>query len=159
MNEARYVPCNYAVEEAAFGRAENIKWRSDVPDDERAKARAAAAQHRYVVRIRSRMRIKKLSASAYARKAGTGYDRFMKVLRGYTIMRLEDIAAADLILGQISDMGFDEAARAAQAEARRAVVVAREEAQAQKVAESANELRLLIDSLRDGIKLSRTAGR
>ena len=102
------------------------------------------------------MAIKKLSGTAYARKTGTSYDRLMKVLRGEAIMRLEDIAAADLILGQISEVGLDEAERVAQADARRAVVVAREDAQARKAAESAAVLRLMIDSLRDGMKESRT---
>ena len=102
------------------------------------------------------MAIKKLSGAAYARKTGTSYDRLMKVLRGQAIMRLEDIADADLILGQISEVRLDEAERAAQAAARRAIVIAREDAQALKVAESAALLRLMIDSLRDGMKGSRT---
>jgi hypothetical protein len=38
----------------------------------------------------------------YAQMAGIGYDRLVKMLRGEVIMRLEDVAAADRLLGGIS---------------------------------------------------------
>jgi hypothetical protein len=83
--------------------------------DERAKTAAAflgAAryQHIYALRIRARMKAKNHNAKSYAAAAGVRYDRLVKVLRGHAIMRLEDIAAADGILGQVSGLGAEASA-------------------------------------------------
>jgi hypothetical protein len=41
---------------------------------------------------------------AYARVSGTNYDRLLKLLRGEIVLRLEDIAMADLIVGTVSEI-------------------------------------------------------
>ncbi|TFB95733.1 MULTISPECIES: hypothetical protein [unclassified Cryobacterium] len=54
---------------------------------------------------------KRLTLKAYARATGSSYDRIAKMLRGEIIMRLEDIANADIILDEISDYARAEASR------------------------------------------------
>jgi AraC-like DNA-binding protein len=70
---------------------------------EKARARAAELQHWYVLRIRERMVARDLSVKQYAAEAGMSYYRLARLLRGEVILRLEDIAMADLILGEVSE--------------------------------------------------------
>lgn len=66
------------------------------------------------------MKAKKLTLKAYARATGSSYDRIAKMLRGEVIMRLEDIAMADIVLDGVSDYASAEASRRKQHAAARA---------------------------------------
>lgn len=65
---------------------------------------AAQLQHEYAIRIRVGIERAGSSLKAYASDAGMSYDRAGKMLRGEVVMRLEDIAMADVVLGGISEL-------------------------------------------------------
>ncbi|SEB73577.1 hypothetical protein SAMN04489806_1642 [Paramicrobacterium humi] len=69
---------------------------------EHHRLNAAKLQHAYVVRIRAQGADRGLSVKALASAMGTTYQRLSKMLRGEVIMRLEDLAAAEQILGGIT---------------------------------------------------------
>ena len=125
----RYCPRDYCAEPESFGYARTVRW---IPQtDERSKALSIAAQiqHVYAVRIRQRAKLldreakdaAKLSGQPsdlsteestgvpgkalklLAAKTGTSYPRLLRALRGEVVLRLDDIAWADLVLGQISE--------------------------------------------------------
>ena len=81
-----------------------MKWRSDVDPAERVFQMAARLQHQYVIRIRTRMKEtgRGMTVKQYAGEVGSSYDRIVKIFRGETILRLEDIAAADEVVGDVS---------------------------------------------------------
>ena len=109
VTDSRYVPSSFSVEPRGFGRAENVHWKTSDDGIERSRIQASKLQHLYSVRIRKRMTEKSTSAQQFAALSGISYDRLLKVLRGDVIMRLEDIASADLILGEVSDFAVREA--------------------------------------------------
>ena len=125
----RYCPRDYCAEPESFGYARTVRW---IPQtDERSKALCIAAQmqHVYAVRIRQRAKLldreakdaAKLHATTsdgpvdvesvmsgkalkvLAAKTGASYPRLLRALRGEVVLRLDDIAWADLVLGQISE--------------------------------------------------------
>ncbi|MGO4104679.1 hypothetical protein AB4Y63_12050 [Leifsonia sp. YAF41] len=125
MAEPRYEPREYCAEPEAFGKAAVLRWHP--PKDERSFAltRAAQIQHSYAVRIRSRakaiakgqvkphkgfplaavpMKKAKAPLALLAEKMGTSYARLLRCLRGEVVMRLDDLAWADLVLGEISEL-------------------------------------------------------
>lgn len=99
MPGPRYAPRDFTEQPAAFGRAPELTWRQPEELETKAQARAAELQHRYLLRIRERMKARDISAKQYATAAGMSYHRLSRLL----ILRLEDIAMADLILGEVSD--------------------------------------------------------
>lgn len=101
VEESRYRPRNYCAEPDAFGKAETVQWRETIPE-ERIKLEAAKLQHVYAVRIRLQLREAERSLAWYADLVGETYDRMTKVLRGVLPMRLDDLAAADLHLDDVS---------------------------------------------------------
>ena len=68
-------------------------------------ALAFLMQHRYAVRIAKRSRTKYGSLKGYAEAAGLNYDRLSKIIRGEALMRFEDLANAERMLGGIFDEG------------------------------------------------------
>lgn len=64
-------------------------------------------QHLYAIRIRDRINVQGWSIGEYAGKAGTSYDRMLKILRGTALLRLEDIAVADLLVGEVSEFAVE----------------------------------------------------
>ena len=116
MTDSRYVPRSLSDEPGSFGRAELLRWKTSDTIAGSARIRAARLQHLYAIRIRKRIIDERTTAKEFASNAGISYDRLMKVLRGEMIMRLEDIAAADLILGEVSELAIREANRRRQIE-------------------------------------------
>ena len=110
------MPRNLSDEPGSFGQAEVLRWKSGESVGDATRIRAAKLQHFYSIRIRQRIKDKRLTAKQFASESGISYDRLMKVLRGEMIMRLEDIAAADLILGEVSELAIREANRRRQIE-------------------------------------------
>ena len=125
----RYCPRDYCAEPESFGYARTVRW---IPQtDERSKALCIAAQMQHVYAVRIRQRAKLLDQQAkdaakarrqssdlpaevaagvpgkalkvLAAKSGTSYPRLLRALRGEVVLRLDDIAWADLVLGQISE--------------------------------------------------------
>ena len=101
MSDPRFKPRAYTTEPNAFGKAANLGWITPTTDEETDLCRTAQLQHSYAVRINRRLREMDKTVRDYSRMTGIGYDRLAKVLRGDAIMRLEDIAQAERLLGEI----------------------------------------------------------
>ena len=101
MAGPRFSPRDFAEDAAGFGRVPAVRWRSAADRREEVFLRAAQLQHQQSLRIRKRMEARGLSPKQYAAQAGTNYPRLLRVLRGEAILRLEDIALADLVLGDV----------------------------------------------------------
>ncbi|PZF66956.1 hypothetical protein DEJ33_06710 [Curtobacterium sp. MCPF17_047] len=103
MAGPRFVPRDFAEDARGFGHTPVLRWLQAA--DRRAEMflRAAQVQHQQVLRIRERMQARGLSPKQYAAQAGTSYPRLLRLLRGEAILRLEDIALADLVLGGVID--------------------------------------------------------
>ena len=100
VSNPRFQPRDYASG-SDFGMYAGIGWKKSVSDKECDRIDAARLQHMYAVAIRSKARARFKTVRAYADTCGVSYDRMAKVLRGEAIMRLEDIAQAERILGGI----------------------------------------------------------
>ncbi|TFB56756.1 hypothetical protein [Cryobacterium tagatosivorans] len=96
-------PRDLTEEPDGFGRVRALPWKTAVSRESEAFLLVAQRQHTYSVRIRRRIKETGSNLKAYAREAGTSYDRLGKLLRGVIVMRLEDIAMADVVLGGISE--------------------------------------------------------
>ena len=83
-----------------------MRWRENLPNNEIPQLRAAQYQHAYVIRIRKAMIDSGSSGRKYAADSLNSYDRLMKVLRGETILRIEDLADADVLLGPVTEFGI-----------------------------------------------------
>lgn len=99
MNDS--YPRSYTTEPAAFGKAAQIQWIEPSEPSEADRCLAARMQHEYAVRINRRLRELGKTVHDYASMTGTPYDRLTKVLRGVAVMKLEDIAQAERLLGHI----------------------------------------------------------
>jgi hypothetical protein len=104
MTGPRFAPRDYAEDAGGFGRAETLRWKLPSGGRERMFLRSAQLQHRYVLRIRERLAIRAVGVKEYAAAAETSYPRLLRVLRGEAILRLEDIALADLVLGDVAEL-------------------------------------------------------
>ncbi|WP_166791318.1 hypothetical protein [Cryobacterium sp. Hh7] len=124
MSAPRYVPRDLCAEPGSFGKAREVRWLPATDERSAALGRAARLQHMYAVRIRVRAKeitkgivapdptgplAARPGADAHAplktlaNKSGSSYARLLRCLRGEIVMRLDDIAWADLVLGEISD--------------------------------------------------------
>lgn len=133
MSNPRYVPRDCAVEPKLFGRAGDFEWKSlgeitamyphlaDTESRGRGLLLAAGLQHRYARRIRHRLQATRTTLKSYVADAGVGYDRMVKVLRGSAVLRLEDIAIADVLIGEVSEFSVLDARYTAAARAKRQV--------------------------------------
>lgn len=124
MSYIAYVPRDFTTNPDSFGRGGLLQWPPVVPADLphgpgvtvamrakvmaqlKARRRAAQIQETYATRMRKSIKEQRTTAKAYANEAGISYDRFLKILRGQVIMRLEDLASADLILKDITEFAF-----------------------------------------------------
>ncbi|TFC19906.1 hypothetical protein [Cryobacterium sp. MDB2-10] len=120
MSEPRYWPRDFSSEPESFGKARSVGWLPSTDDRSKALGNAARLQHMYAVRIRSRAKDisrrpvnangslaartevdKKAPLKCLAAKSGSSYTRLLGCLRGTVVMRLDDIAWADMVLGDI----------------------------------------------------------
>lgn len=124
MSDPRYAPRDFCAEPESFGKSTSVLWLSR--EDERFSALVGAAklQHLYAVRIRARAKAiakgrvavnsagplavrpgedTQTALKTLATKSGISYTRWLRCLRGEVVLRLDDIAWADLVLGQISE--------------------------------------------------------
>ena len=101
IRDATECPRDFTSEPASFGQARTVVWKTATSRESGARLLAAQWQHVYAVRMRQRI-VAPRTLKWYATEAGTSYDRLGKLLRGVIVMRLEDLAMADMILGEIS---------------------------------------------------------
>lgn len=87
----------------SFGRTEGGTFFSyDESPRQLAMARAAQFHHRWAYRTRQALkeqRWKGLNQQEFARRAGMSDQRFSRLLNGSIVLRLEDIAACEEVLG------------------------------------------------------------
>ena len=124
MSAPRYVPRSVCAEPDGFGKASGVRWITPRDEHSAALVRAAHLQHVYAVRIRTRANLikngptatdpigplaarsdedKRAPLKTLADRSGISYARLLRCLRGEIVMRLDDIAWADLVLGEISE--------------------------------------------------------
>jgi len=124
MSAPRYVPRDLCAEPDSFGKARDVRWLPATDTRSAALSRASRLQHVYAVRIRLRAKAITKGAVAHAVNgplatrpgadttaplkelalaSGTSYARWLRCLRGEVVMRLDDIAWADVVLGDISE--------------------------------------------------------
>lgn len=101
MSSPRFEPRRYVSVPQDFGRYAGVGWRQTRNAEDRDRSEAAKMQHMYAVAIRMRARKKFKTVRGYADACGVSYDRMAKMLRGEAIMRFEDVAQAERILGNI----------------------------------------------------------
>jgi hypothetical protein len=102
MPAPRYVPRNYAPRDAAvFGKQRELRWVSvdNLTNDELDERRAAQIQHSISLQINEQILYRFDSLVDYADFAGAKPATLGRMLRGETVMRLEDIARAERLLG------------------------------------------------------------
>ncbi|WP_157157600.1 hypothetical protein [Diaminobutyricimonas sp. LJ205] len=102
MSTPRYRPRDYAFDDFTFGSSEALHWKTPAYPGEAVLIRAAQLQHLYATRIRRAAILRFGSVRAYAAAVGDSVNRVSRVLRGTAVMRLEDIARAESVLGDIT---------------------------------------------------------
>lgn len=108
MSDPRYRPRDFTYEPRAFGYATDIRWKEATTDREADLIEASRIQHYFALLIRRRIRDEQIPMNRYVTKAGDTYDRISRILRGTAIMRFEDVARADRILGNIIEEALPE---------------------------------------------------
>ncbi|KGJ72859.1 hypothetical protein GY21_12435 [Cryobacterium roopkundense] len=99
MAYSKYVPAHYAHSKWMFGRGR----KTTFPPVDGPLGWASEMQHLYAMRIRDAIAQKGWTVVVYAEKAGCTADHMFKLLRGEAILKLEDIALADQLLGPVSE--------------------------------------------------------
>lgn len=98
------IPREFTEDPEGFGRVQTLRWKRVATLELQVPLLASKWQHAYAFRIRGRIKATGSNLKTYARDAGTSYDRLGKLLRGVVPMRLDDIAVADILLGEISEI-------------------------------------------------------
>lgn len=84
-----------------FGKSDNITWVQATTSEMVRRIEVSRLQHEFALVICRRLGSRSEPLCRYSARVGIGHDRMAKVLRGEVIMRLEDIADADRLLGGI----------------------------------------------------------
>ena len=99
-----------------FGKQLVIEWRPVESPIDKARCEAAKLQHAFVYTIREKIKtipphpvtgVKRNSILGYCRNVNIPYDRFARVISGRVILRLEDIAVAKLVLGNLYEEAIE----------------------------------------------------
>lgn len=101
MTNPRYRPRGYAEIPVEFGKYEEISWLTPATVAEQDRLWAARWHHLYACRINKRLREGGRTVAEYAEMTGSGYDRLSKMLRGDVLIKFEDVAQAERLLGRI----------------------------------------------------------
>jgi len=98
---ASYIPRQYAVPPATFGKARDIAWRNtaDLSERDRERLYASQIQHEVAFQINAALQQLRWTQADYAREAEMTAQRIGAVLRGAVPMRLEDLGVARRIFG------------------------------------------------------------
>lgn len=113
MSDPRFQPRQMAVpaDRHNFGKTRVLNWLEGTTSQEVTRIDAARIQHALALKIVAGIRAKGMSIRDYAAQTGSGYDRMAKMLRGEAIMRLEDVADAERLLGGFLQFFLIEAPR------------------------------------------------
>lgn len=103
MPGPRYAPRAFCEDPSAFGRDAGAKWKQPESSSVRIQTHAARLQHQFVLRMRERLSAEGMPTKEFAARAGTTTQRLSRIMRGEIPIRLEDLAAADLVLGEITE--------------------------------------------------------
>jgi hypothetical protein len=102
MSIAGYEPRAYAVNPKGFGKERQIEWKQVDDPVEQDRLLAAKIQHKYAVKITERRRELGITLVALSAREGTSsYRANIRTLTGEVCMRLDFIATADRVLGNI----------------------------------------------------------
>lgn len=101
MTSRRFQPRAYTTQPEAFGKTALIEWVVPATTEDADRQKASMLQHNCVLLIRIRMKQRGLKLVEYATHTGLSYDRTAKMFRGEVMMRFEDLAQADRILGDV----------------------------------------------------------
>lgn len=112
MTDPSYRPRDYCRPAAGFGREADVSFnpRGNALGGELDLRQAARLQHDQARRIRATLAAEGCTLTEYARLAGMNYRRFTRLLGGYIVMHLVDIANANRILAVIVETNRIEAA-------------------------------------------------
>ncbi|MFF1632630.1 hypothetical protein [Leifsonia sp. NPDC058248] len=102
MSDPRYRPCDWVLVPRDFGEQEDPRWekRPEKAGD-RARYDASVLQHMVALRVRYRTERASMNWKAVAFASGISYDRLVRVLHGQVVMRLEDVARLEEVLGPV----------------------------------------------------------
>ncbi|MFJ3490613.1 helix-turn-helix domain-containing protein [Leifsonia aquatica] len=101
VSDPKFRPREYMVDPAGFGRVESSKFLEPSGSIEDAvRIRASKWQHTFAYLTRDLMRAKRLNQKDLAARSHMSYDRVSRVLRGDVLLRLEDMAAFERVLGE-----------------------------------------------------------
>lgn len=103
MPGPRYVPRAFCDDPSAFGRDAGVTWKQPESLAASIQTHAARLQHQFVLRMRERLSARRMPTKEFSARAGTTAQRLSRIMRGEIPIRLEDLAAADLILGEITE--------------------------------------------------------
>lgn len=104
MTNPRFRPRQYAHIPSEFGKFDVITWNPPASPEDNDRLWAAKVHHTFACRINRRLRERRETVAKYAEMTGTGYDRMGKMLRGDVLIKFEDIAQADRLLGRIVNL-------------------------------------------------------
>lgn len=101
MSTPRYRPRDFVLPEyqRRFGKSFNMRWLAADEVDSPDQLFAARMQNEAAVKIVEAIYASGRTVKSYAKDADVAYLRLAQVLRGETVMRLEDMATAHRILG------------------------------------------------------------
>lgn len=108
-------------------------------------------QHKHAYRIRARVKANELTLTTFASKTGWTYERTTRLLRGEVVMRLDDIAMAELVLEGVTDEGQAVLAQRA-ADAQAAIAEREADAQAALAAKAKLENLKRVAAMRAGVR-------
>lgn len=104
MAKPRYVPADFAVDAAAFGRR-RVEWREAVGTLARGRLDAAKLQHHAALAVRAQLRMERRRQKDFAADIGFGPERLSRMLNGAAPAALDDVlvllAGIDVPLARI----------------------------------------------------------
>lgn len=104
MPDPRYEPRDFVVDPRAFGDVQKPVLRDDVPmPNSQAKRRASQIQHNWAFATKEELKRRKVrgySQRVFAKDTGIPYQRLSRLLNGTVILKIEDVAACELVFGE-----------------------------------------------------------
>ncbi|MGY4856838.1 hypothetical protein [Cryobacterium sp. AP23] len=101
MTIPQFRPRQYSVEPSVFGKTLSVRWIRPASMEAYDRVELAKIQNHYSVHIQNRLRARGETIKEFAMLTEQPYDRWSKVLRGDSLITLEEIQKANRILGGI----------------------------------------------------------
>lgn len=101
MTTSKYRPRDFVLPDyrKRFGQTTNMVWVNESEVERVDELFAAKLQARAAAAITVASYTQDMTIKDYAEKAGVAYQRLSRVLRGAEVMKLEDMATAQRVLG------------------------------------------------------------